>query len=78
LHAATGLDSWLGTTPGWVDAGVTVRRDFTSTSLSAADQSRLPSRESFLLDGDPSTPDTSFGSARTTLPIGRWVDLAGG
>jgi hypothetical protein len=70
-----GLDSWMATTTGWGAPGVTVRREF---DLAQAGASGFAADESYLLDGDPATPDASFGAMRTTLPVGLWIDLDGG
>ncbi|MGD9954521.1 MAG: zinc-dependent metalloprotease family protein [Candidatus Nanopelagicales bacterium] len=70
-RTATGMDSWMADDPGWGTAGVTVRREVVGSTT-------FPLRESFLLDGDPSTADATFGSLHAALPTGRWIDLAGG
>lgn len=72
---AVGLDAWMATTTGWGAPGVTVRREFDATQTGA---STFLARESFVLDGDPASADTSFGSIRTVLPVGVWLNLAGG
>jgi len=68
----TGRDSWMSGLAGWGSTGVTVRKEWDPAV------SGFTARESYLLDGDPSTSDSSFGQLYPTLPIGTWVDLAGG
>jgi hypothetical protein len=68
----TGRDSWMSGLAGWGSTGVTVRKEWDPSA------SAFTARESYLLDGDPSTSDSSFGQLYPTLPIGTWVDLAGG
>ncbi|MFN8169255.1 MAG: hypothetical protein U0S36_10770 [Candidatus Nanopelagicales bacterium] len=75
-RAATGLDSWMATEPGWGAPGVTVRREFDQKSVPSGQS--FPLHESFLLDGDPATDDPSFGHVRTVVPVGTWMGLAGG
>jgi hypothetical protein len=70
-----GQDSWMASTTGWGAAGVTVRREFDPANASA---SAFGLYESYLLDGDPATPDSSFGGMSTTMPTGRWIELANG
>jgi hypothetical protein len=70
-RTATGLDSWFSSSPGWGSIGVTVRKE-------DAGSSAVPEHETFLLDGDPASPDANFGQLKAALPVGTWVDLAGG
>jgi len=69
-----GADSWLTSYPGWGSDGVTVRKEIDPT----AQGSTYSSDESYLLDGNPATPDTSLGYGVTSLPVSVWIDLAGG
>ena len=50
-RAATGLDAWMATDPGWGAPGVTVRREFDPASVPAG--MSFPLHASYLLDGDP-------------------------
>lgn len=75
-RAAVGRDAWMSGLPGWGSLGVTVRKEFDPASLPSG--SSFSDRESFLLDGRPATPDSSFGQLDAALPTGVWVDLAGG
>lgn len=70
-RTAVGQDSWLSSQDGWGTRGVSVRREVVGSVA-------FPARESFLLDGDPSSADASFGSLDAALPTGRWIDLAAG
>jgi hypothetical protein len=70
-RTATGLDSWFTSAPGWGSIGVTVRKEYAGSSA-------FPEHESFLLDGQPSSPDANFGQLKASLPVGVWLDLAGG
>ncbi len=70
-----GLDSWMSSLPGWGAAGVTVRREFDPSQPGAGAFSPI---ESYLLDGDPSTPDAGWGSMHNVLPTGAWIALADG
>jgi len=70
-----GLDSWMSSVSGWGAAGVTVRKEFDPSQAGAGGFSSI---ESYVLDGDPSTPDSGFGSMYNTLPTGGWIDLADG
>ncbi|HET7900084.1 MAG TPA: zinc-dependent metalloprotease family protein, partial [Candidatus Nanopelagicales bacterium] len=72
---AVGLDSWMSGIRGWGGPGVTVRKEF---DLTQPGTSSFDATESYLLDGNPATPDTSLGSVVTTLPTGIWLDLADG
>lgn len=76
-RGAVGLDSWLSTAPGWGDPGVTVHRVFDYSSMSSSDAARLPSRDTYLLDGNPATNDDDLGQMKTVLPNGSWVSFAG-
>jgi hypothetical protein len=67
-----GFDSWLASYPGWGTPGVSVRKEIDPAQLG----SRYSSDESYLLDGNPATPDTSLGYGKTALPQGVWIDLA--
>ena len=71
FRTATGQDAWMSSAPGWGSTGVTVRRE-------TAGSTSFPLRESFLLDGDPSTADVSFGALDAALPRGSWIELAEG
>lgn len=77
LREPIGLDSWMGQSglAGWGSVGVTVRREF---DLSQPGTGAFDAIESYLLDGDPSTPDSGFGSMDNALPVGAWVDVDGG
>ncbi|MGD9954504.1 MAG: zinc-dependent metalloprotease family protein [Candidatus Nanopelagicales bacterium] len=75
-RAAVARDSWMSSFPGWGSLGVTVRKKFDPASLPAG--SSFSDRESFLLDGRPATPDSSFGQLDAALPVGVWIDLADG
>ena len=75
-RTAVGRDAWMAGFPGWGSLGVTVRKEFDPASLPAG--SGFSDRESFLLDGRPATPDASFGQLDAALPVGVWLDLAGG
>lgn len=75
-RAAVARDSWMSSFPGWGSLGVTVRKEFDPASLPPG--SSFSDRESFLLDGKPATPDSSFGQLDAALPEGVWVDLADG
>ena len=75
FRQAIGLDAWMATTTGWGAPGVTVRREFDRTQPGA---SSFADNQSFVLDGDPASSDASFGNIRTTVPVGAWIDLAGG
>lgn len=75
-RAATGLDAWMATDPGWGAPGVTVRREFDPASVPAG--MSFPLHASYLLDGDPRTDDPSFGQLSARLPVGTWMGLAGG
>ena len=68
-----GRDAWLTTYPTWGSSGVTVRREFDPTAGTV-----FRPIESYLLDGDPSTPDADFGAMSNALPVGSWIDLDGG
>ena len=70
-RTAVGQDAWMSGATGWGSTGVTVRRE---TRGSVA----FPLRESFLLDGDPTTADATFGALDASLPGGHWVSLADG
>ncbi len=70
-----GLDSWMSRVTGWGGPGVTVRKEF---DLSQAGTGNFDSIESYLLDGNPRTSDTSLGQVVTTIPTGIWIDLADG
>jgi hypothetical protein len=70
-RTAVGQDSWMSSAPSWAALGVSVRRETSGST-------NLPLRESFLLDGDPSSADASFGSLDVALPVGRWTSLADG
>jgi len=70
-----GLDSWLATTTGWGSAGVTIRREF---DLAAAGTSSFSAIESYVVDGNPASADTSLGAVVTSVPEGVWLDLDGG
>lgn len=72
-RAAVGQDTWMGGLGGWGTTGVTVRREF---DLAAG--TGFSARESFLLDGDPTTQDASFGSLDAAVSQGHWVELAAG
>lgn len=72
---AVGQDAWLSPTSGWGAPGVTIHREFDQST--AAGQN-FPAYQSFILDGNPATPDASFGSITTTFPVGYWINLAGG
>ena len=69
FRTATGQDAWMSGAPGWGSTGVTVRRETPGSTAFLL-------RESFLLDGDPSTADASFGALDAALPRGSWVELA--
>jgi hypothetical protein len=75
-RAATGLDSWMTTDPGWGAPGVTVRREFDQAGVPAG--MSFPQHASYLLDGDPRTDDPGFGQLSARLPVGTWMGLAGG
>ncbi|MFC6239173.1 zinc-dependent metalloprotease family protein [Longivirga aurantiaca] len=75
-RAAVGRDAWMTGLPGWGSLGVTVRKEFDPASLPSG--STFSDRESFLLDGRPATPDSSFGQLDAALPVGVWIDLADG
>lgn len=75
-RAPVGLDAWMATSPGWGAQGVTVRREFNQAELPMG--ANFPAHESFVLDGDTASADSNFGSIRTVLPVGPWVDLAEG
>ena len=75
-RAAVGRDAWMAGLPGWGSLGVTVRKEFDPASLPSG--STFSDRESFLLDGKPATPDSSFGQLDAALPVGVWIDLADG
>ncbi len=68
-----GQDAWMGELPGWGTIGVTVRREFDPAAGTG-----YAARESFLLDGDPTTSDPSYGYLDAAIPDGRWVELAAG
>ena len=68
-----GRDAWLATYPSWGSSGVTIRREFDPTAGTG-----FSPIESYLLDGDPSTPDADFGAMSNALPVGTWLDLDGG
>ncbi len=70
-----GLDSWMSSISGWGAPGVTVRREFDTSQPGAGGFSPI---ESYLLDGDPATADAGWGSMRTVLPVGAWINLADG
>jgi len=70
-----GLDAWMSQVSGWGGPGVTVRKE---VDLAQAGTAAYDSIESYLLDGNPGTPDASLGSVVTTLPVGVWIDLADG
>jgi hypothetical protein len=70
-----GRDSWMSSYPAWGSVGVTVRKEFDTTQPGTGSFSRI---ESYLLDGDPGTADSGFGAMSNTLPVGSWIDLAGG
>ena len=72
---AVGQDAWLSPTSGWGAPGVTIRREFDQTTTAGQ---AFPANQSFVLDGNPATPDANFGEISTTFPVGYWVDLAGG
>jgi hypothetical protein len=72
-RVALGQDAWMYGLPGWGTTGVTVRREL---DLSAG--STYAARETYLLDGDPSTTDAGFGALDAALPEGQWVTLASG
>jgi hypothetical protein len=71
-----GLDSWMAQLPGWGSIGVTVRREFDLDTLPTG--SLLNDRESYLLDGRPSSSDDGFGSLKVALPTGTWIPLGTG
>jgi hypothetical protein len=75
-RAATGLDAWMATDPGWGAAGVTVRREIDPATVPAG--MSFPRHASYLLDGDPRTDDPAFGQLSARLPVGTWMGLAGG
>jgi hypothetical protein len=68
-----GLDAWMASAQiaGWGTLGVSIRREFHASA-------NFMARESFLLDGDPSTADPDFGNLDTAVKPGTWVNLAGG
>ncbi|MFN8147595.1 MAG: hypothetical protein U0R76_09040 [Candidatus Nanopelagicales bacterium] len=70
-----GLDAWMTKVSGWGGPGVTVRKEL---DLTQAGTAAYDSIESYLLDGNPGTPDTNLGSVVTALPVGVWIDLADG
>ena len=71
-----GLDTWLSYYPSWGSSGVTVRKEFDQSN--AATRAVYDPFRSYLLDGNPITPDTGWGSLKATLATGVWVELAGG
>jgi hypothetical protein len=75
-RASVGRDSWMDGLPGWGSVGVTVRKEWNPATLPAG--SSFSDRESFLMDGRPATPDSSFGQLDAALPVGVWIDLADG
>ena len=75
FRQAVGLDSWLSSTSGWGAPGVLIHREF---DQSTTDGANFAPRESFVLDGNPSTPDANFGETHTEFPTGTWISLAGG
>ncbi len=70
-----GTDAWMSDHPTWGSAGVTVRKEFDPAQAAAHGFSAI---QSYLLDGDPSTSDPGYGAMHNTLPVGTWIDLAGG
>ncbi len=75
-RASVGRDSWMDSLPGWGSVGVTVRKEWNPATLPSG--SSFSDRESFLMDGKPATPDSSFGQLDAALPVGVWIDLADG
>jgi hypothetical protein len=75
-RAASGLDAWMATDPGWGAPGVTVRREFDPATVPAG--MSFPMHASYLLDGDPRTDDPSYGHLSARLPVGTWMGLAAG
>ena len=77
-RSAVGLDSWLSTATGWGDPGISVHRVFEYSTMSSSDAARLPSRDTYLLDGNPATSDDDLGQMRTVFPLGAWTPVAAG
>jgi hypothetical protein len=70
-----GRDSWMTSYPTWGSVGVTVRKQLDDPLASSVGFRDV---ESYLLDGDPSTPDPGYGEMSNALPVGSWVMLDGG